>query len=445
MQRDPLCVHANMEDMEKLALPRRGLPPRLLDTNAHLNAVVSLCSGGKDALYTASGPTPRLWSASTGEEERHFKPTPWENGILVNCMAVADGLLFVGTARDRPLRAFAAKTGQTALAGKLAGHRASVTCLAVSSGLLYSGSSDRTVRVWHTATGDCVQVLEGHRDRINCVVVSKDRFVYSGSSDCTVRSWDAAAGAQLRVFGGHPNAVQCLALFEVGTGTGNAEDRLLFTGAFCVESSGEDSDVTDDNADDGGADAGAAEGGSGDSVGSACGDKTLRAFLVSTGALVRTLGGHTGTVWAMVVADCVLYISVGEPRSNRICAYHAQTGSLLRVLEEEQAGLPQQAARFWAVARWARCLLADSAGGRRRVLAGCSDGTVRAHAAVALVWSPGAHATLPVGCRRRVYTLLLIHARGTTRGGAVLPLWRLAPGVFFLILSMLPISGFARD
>ena len=148
--------------MEKCALPRRGLPPRLLDANAHLNAVVSLCSDGKDALYTASGATPRLWSASTGEMERRFKPTPWENGMLVNCMAVADGLLFVGTGRltGPPLHALAAETGQAALVGKLTGHRASVTCLAVSSGLLYSGSSDRTVRVWHTATGDCAQVLE---------------------------------------------------------------------------------------------------------------------------------------------------------------------------------------------------------------------------------------------------------------------------------------------
>ena len=89
------------------------------------------------------------------------------------------------------------------------------------------------------------------------------------------------------------------------------------------------------------------------------------------GLLVRTVGGHTGTVWSMAVAGGVLYISVGEPRSNCICAHHVHTGSLLRVLEEQQASLPSDAARFWAVARWARCVLLDSAGGRHRVLAGC--------------------------------------------------------------------------
>ena len=34
---------------------------------------------------------------------------------------------------------------------------------------------------------------------------------------------------------------------------------------------------------------------------------------------------------------------------------------------------------------------------------------------------------------------------GAARGGSAVPLWRLAQGVFFLILSMLPIHGFASD
>ena len=115
------------------------------------------------------------------------------------------------------------------------------------------------------------------------------------------------------------------------------------------------------------------------------------------------------------------------------------------MLEEQQAGLPQGAARFWAVARWARCVVVDSAGGRRRVLAGCNDRTVRAHAAVSLLWSPAAHGALPWSCRQRVHTLLLIYARGAARGGSALPLWRLTQGVLFLVLSMLPIAGFDCD
>eukprot|EP00937_MAST-01D_sp_MAST-1D-sp2_P004608 g4608.t1 len=389
-----------------------------------------MCTDG-DTLFTASGRRTMAWSLRTGEHLRDQWVGPGD--AVVQCMVVTGGVLFVGTTchplTRQPLHAYVATTYTHALAGKLYGHRKSVTCLAAGAGVLYSGSTDSTVRVWDAATGECTQVLEGHRDRVNCVAVSKNGVVYSGAGDCTARAWDASTGAQLRVFQGHPNAVQCLALHDAG--------GLLVTGAFCEESSCDDSDGTDDGGGDGG--------GGGGGEGSACGNETLRVFEVSGGALVRTVGGHAGTVWAMAVADCVVYASVGEPRGNRICAHHLLTGALLRVLEGPQARLPQQAARFWAVARWARCLLVDSAGGRRRVLAGCNDRTLRAHAAVTLVWSPAAHAMLPLDCRRRVYTLLLVRARGAARGGSALPLWRLAQGVFFLILSMLPIHGFARS
>ena len=56
---------------------------------------------------------------------------------------------------------------------------------------IVSASSDRTVRVWSAATGECVQTLAGHGDWVNSVQFSPDgQSIVSASFDKTVRVWD---------------------------------------------------------------------------------------------------------------------------------------------------------------------------------------------------------------------------------------------------------------
>ena len=62
--------------------------------------------------------------------------------------------------------------------------------------LLVSGSDDKIVRLWDTATGALQQTLEGHSSRVRSVAFSPDgRLLASGSYDKTVRLWDTATGA----------------------------------------------------------------------------------------------------------------------------------------------------------------------------------------------------------------------------------------------------------
>jgi WD40 repeat protein len=58
-----------------------------------------------------------------------------------------------------------------------------------------SGSDDKVVRVYSTATGGCLQRLEGHTGRISAVALSVDgTTVVTGSDDETVRMWSTATG-----------------------------------------------------------------------------------------------------------------------------------------------------------------------------------------------------------------------------------------------------------
>ena len=63
----------------------------------------------------------------------------------------------------------------------------------LGDGRLASGSEDRTVRVWETATGECVATLKGHTDLVNSVCSLGDGRLASGSFDKTVRVWAATA------------------------------------------------------------------------------------------------------------------------------------------------------------------------------------------------------------------------------------------------------------
>ncbi|KAH6954040.1 WD40-repeat-containing domain protein, partial [Ilyonectria sp. MPI-CAGE-AT-0026] len=54
---------------------------------------------------------------------------------------------------------------------------------------------DDTIKVWDTATGACVQTVEGHGGPVHSVAWSADgQRLASASHDDTIKVWDATAG-----------------------------------------------------------------------------------------------------------------------------------------------------------------------------------------------------------------------------------------------------------
>ncbi|KAI4376955.1 hypothetical protein MLD38_014656 [Melastoma candidum] len=71
-------------------------------------------------------------------------------------------------------------------------HASHITCMAYhrAKGLLYTGSHDKTVRVWRLADSTCVDTFLAHEDRVTGIVVNQDDgCVFTCSSDGSVKIW----------------------------------------------------------------------------------------------------------------------------------------------------------------------------------------------------------------------------------------------------------------
>ncbi|KAG6413354.1 hypothetical protein SASPL_126063 [Salvia splendens] len=70
-------------------------------------------------------------------------------------------------------------------------HYDAVSCLGVDTdrGLLYSGSWDKTVKVWRISDSKCLESIAAHDDAVNSVAVGFDGLVFTGSADGTVKAW----------------------------------------------------------------------------------------------------------------------------------------------------------------------------------------------------------------------------------------------------------------
>jgi hypothetical protein len=139
----------------------------------------------------------RVWSGTDGSRLADLEGHP---GHYVRALAVTvDGTLFSG-ASDRTIRVWS--NGEHVRT--LIGHTDDVTALAITQGRLYSGSYDMTVRVWSVADGAHLATLEGHTGWVFSVVVGPDGTVHSGSDDKTIRVWSGDDGILLRTLEGQP-------------------------------------------------------------------------------------------------------------------------------------------------------------------------------------------------------------------------------------------------
>nr|XP_045016058.1 WD repeat-containing protein 86 isoform X2 [Jaculus jaculus] len=193
---------------------------------------VTFCQLENAAAFTCSADsTIRRWDVLTGQCLQVYRG----HTSIVNRILVANDLLF-SSSYDRTARVWAVDKGQ--VSQELRGHRncvltlayltpedlPSAPCLeeAVAGGLLVTGSTDGTAKVWQVANGRCHQTLRGHTGAVLCLVLDvPSHTAFTGSTDATIRAWDILSGEQLQVFREHQGSIICLEL----------ADQLLFSGS----------------------------------------------------------------------------------------------------------------------------------------------------------------------------------------------------------------------
>jgi WD40 repeat protein len=245
------------------------------------------------------------------------------------------------------------------IAATLTGHTNWVTSVAFSPDgrLLASGSYDRTIKLWDVASGSLVRTLKGHTSSVFSVAFSPDgRLLASGSADETIKLWDVASGSLVRTLSGHTGDVTSVAfspdgrllasgsgeldktikLWEVATGK---EVRTIDPFPPCVPPPGHicvswqvywhsvafspDGKLL--------------------ASGSASGTvyDTIKLWEVASGSLVRTLEGHTGSVYSVAFSpdgrllasgSCSQRNSSGYCIQGEIKLWEVATGSLVRTL-----------------------------------------------------------------------------------------------------------------
>ena len=173
--------------------------------------------------------------------------------------------IFSGSA-DKTIRVW--DTGTFACLHTLTDHIGAVSCLSLCAENmhLFSGSADKTIRVWDTGTFACLCTLEGHMGAVGCICLSSDgSLVFSGSEDKTIRVWDTGTFACLRTLEGHTGAVGCICLSSDGS--------LVFSGSE---------------------------------------DKTIRVWDTGTFACLRTLEGHMGAVSCVFASPDGRFLRTGS-------------------------------------------------------------------------------------------------------------------------------------
>jgi serine/threonine protein kinase len=150
------------------------------------------------------------------------------HGEGVNSVSfTADGKRLASASTDRLVKIWDPATGECVQS--LKGHSDQATSISFSKDgkRLASGSRDKSIKIWDTVTGECVQTLIGHSDWVECVsFFSGDNRLGSGSGDQSIKIWDLVTGECVQTLTGHSNRVKSISFRsdgkKVSSGSGDS-------------------------------------------------------------------------------------------------------------------------------------------------------------------------------------------------------------------------------
>eukprot|EP00929_Paragymnodinium_shiwhaense_P073347 TRINITY_DN37356_c0_g1_i1.p1 TRINITY_DN37356_c0_g1~~TRINITY_DN37356_c0_g1_i1.p1 ORF type:complete len:460 (+),score=105.71 TRINITY_DN37356_c0_g1_i1:110-1489(+) len=174
----------------------------------------TIWTAGKDCKITR-------WDVETGEMDRfvgdrnHFSCGGHFQKVLDLCLVPQRDLL-VSVGGDRLVRFWDPRCPKEAgCTEALFGHNDTITCVKADpdGNRIYTGSLDKSVKVWDLSTKKCIDTLLGHVTGVSCMdIYMKDRPV-TGGEDKTVRIWKVEKDTHL-MFSKHTYAVDAVAALD---------------------------------------------------------------------------------------------------------------------------------------------------------------------------------------------------------------------------------------
>jgi len=168
-------------------------------------------------LATGSGDSSvRIWDPLTSTPIHTLSGhSGWVLAVVFN----ADGSILVSGDMSGEVLVWSTSSGK--MLCKLKGHRKWITSLAFEPYILNpgqtrlaSGSKDFDIRVWDLHRRVCVCVLSGHMNAIKALKWGHSGLLYSASADRTVKVWavENDRGKLVRTLDGHGHWVNCLSI-----------------------------------------------------------------------------------------------------------------------------------------------------------------------------------------------------------------------------------------
>lgn len=268
---------------------------------------------GQTLLSISDDRTAKFWDVSAGKSLSTLVAySNWVSAVAFS----PDGETLASTHEDCLVRLWDISAKKTKKI--LSGHTDIVStvsfapqnCSQSNIPMLVTGSYDKTIKLWHTLTGELLQTLEGHNNWVWSVAFSPNgNTLASCSHDRTIILWDCTTGEQLHVLGEHIGPVKSVAFSYDGTTLASCSDDKtiklwdVLTGN-CKQTFAEHEDLV----------AAVAFSPCGQAIASASADQTVKIWHTSTGKCLHTLRGHERRVRSVAFSPTpIAQVAGGTP------------------------------------------------------------------------------------------------------------------------------------
>lgn len=221
----PLSTPAVWKDIfrENLNLKRNWANGRckVTDMSGHTHNVLSVCAYKN---YVATGSldrTIKIWDAKSGTLLLTFQGHT--RGIW-SLRFLSSSILISGS-YDKTIRLWSLRTNMCVRI--LISHDGPVWAIERKGDFLVSGSSDKTAKIWNIRQCKLLFSLMGHNGCVFCVDLDNEcKKAFTGSGDRTVRVWEVSSGV-------------CLLSFNIGQLSGSTVTAVSFDQGHVVVGSGQ--------------------------------------------------------------------------------------------------------------------------------------------------------------------------------------------------------------